>query len=85
MGEQPSIFDDPAALIEALPWVGSLDAADRAAFAAEAAECARTGDGAALAELLEDWRGTAEYLADPAVARTVTREVDAPVEEPTRH
>jgi len=75
-----------AALAAALPWVAFLPERDREAFAAEAADtlraCASIGRFSAFADLIEDWRNTAEVWSDPALAASLASEVPEPLDQP---
>ncbi len=87
-----SVLRDPslagravAALEEALPWVGWLDAGDRAEFASAfvrtAQACHDTGGYEPLARLLHRWKASAQIVHDPELAALLTadREDDSPV------
>jgi hypothetical protein len=87
-----SVLRDPslaaralAALEEALPWVGWLEATDRAEFATAfvqtAQACHDTGGYEPLARLLNRWKATAQIVLDPelAVLLTTDSEDDGPV------
>lgn len=75
-----------ASLATALPWVAFLPEEDREAFATEAADtlraCASIGRFTVFAELLEDWRNTAEIFAEPALASSLSTEISEPLGEP---
>ena len=74
------------ALAAALPWVAFLPEQDREAFVTEAADtlraCASLGRFTAFADLIDDWRNTAEVWSDPALAASLTAEVAAPLDQP---
>lgn len=74
------------ALAAALPWVAFLPEADREAFAIEAADtlraCASIGRFTAFADLIEDWRNTAEVWSDPALAASLSADVPKPLDQP---
>ncbi len=75
-----------AALAAALPWVTFLPEADRQAFATEATDtlraCASIGRFTAFADLIEDWRNTAEIWSDPTLAASLAAEVPEPLGAP---
>jgi hypothetical protein len=75
-----------AALAATLPWVAFLPEQDREAFAIEAADtlraCASIGRFTAFADLIEDWRNTAEVWSDPALASSLSGEVAEPLDMP---
>lgn len=77
-----------AALAGALPWVALLPETERKMFATEAADtlraCASIGRFAAFANLIEDWRNTAEVWSDPALAAMLGAEVSVPLDTPFR-
>lgn len=74
-----------AALEEALPWVGWLDADDRVEFAdgfvRTAQACHDTGGYEPLARLLHRWKASAQIVHDPELAALLhaDRGEDAPV------
>lgn len=74
------------ALAAALPWVTFLPDTDREAFATEVADtlraCASIGRFTAFADLIEDWRNTAEVWSDPNVAASLATEVTEPLDQP---
>lgn len=74
------------ALAAALPWVAFLPDSDREAFATEAADtlraCASIGRFTAFADLIEDWRNTAEVWSDPTLATSLATEVSEPLDQP---
>ncbi|BAK33762.1 hypothetical protein MLP_07480 [Microlunatus phosphovorus NM-1] len=78
-----------AALATTLPWVTFLPDPDREAFATEAADtlraCASIGRFAAFADLIDDWRNTAEIWSDPSLAASLGAEVSTPLDQPTRN
>lgn len=87
-----SVLRDPslaatavAALEEALPWVGWLDASDRVEFATAfvrtAQACHDTGGYEPLARMLNRWKASAQIANDPEVAALLTtdRGDDSPV------
>ncbi|WP_341258614.1 hypothetical protein [Gordonia malaquae] len=67
------------ALAAALPWVAFLPDADRRVFATESVEtlrvCASVGRYAAFADLIEDWRNTAEVWSDPDLAALLAADI----------
>lgn len=73
-------------LAAALPWVAFLPEQDREAFATEAADtlraCASIGRFTAFADLVEDWRNTAEAWSDPDLAASLAAEVSEPLDQP---
>lgn len=73
-------------LAGALPWMAFLPDRDREAFATEAAEtlraCASIGRYTAFADLIEDWRNTAEVWSDPSLAEALSGEITEPVDQP---
>ncbi len=73
-------------LIEGLPWVAFLPLADRATFALELADtlraCASIGRYVAFADLIDEWRNTAEIWSDSALAADLTSEVAQPLDVP---
>jgi len=75
-----------SALAAALPWVTFLPERDREAFAAGAADtlraCASIGRFTAFADLIEDWRNTAEVWSDPTLAASLSAEVAEPLDVP---
>jgi len=75
-----------AALADALPWVAFLPDADREQFVVEAADtlraCASLGRYTAFADLIEDWRATAEVWSDPDLAAALSGDIDEPVNQP---
>ena len=75
-----------AALAAALPWVAFLPDADRETFATEAADtlraCASIGRFTAFADLIDDWRNTAEVWSDPGLAASLAAEVATPLDQP---
>ena len=84
----PRTQDDPierfaSSLVETVPWATALPGQDRERFVAECAEvlrsCATAGDYSAFAELVEDWRATAEVHRDPELARRLSEAVDEPL------
>lgn len=74
------------AFAEAQPWAAFLPVQDRETFAAEAADtlraCASIGRFTAFADLVEDWRNTAEVWSDPALAESLAAEVSEPLDQP---
>lgn len=75
-----------AGLLDGLPWVTFLPEPDRAAFASEAIEtlraCVSVGRYTAFADLIDDWRNTAEIWSDPALAAALSGDIDELVEQP---
>jgi hypothetical protein len=75
-----------AALATALPWVAFLPEDDRAAFVGEAADtlraCASIGRYTAFADLIEEWRNTAEIWSDPALAESLSADIKDPLDVP---
>lgn len=75
-----------SALSAALPWVAFLPKPDREEFATEAADtlraCASIGRFTAFADLIEDWRNTAEIWSDPGLAASLRAEVPEPLDVP---
>lgn len=73
-------------LAEALPWVAFLPDADRETFVSEAAEtlraCVSIGRYSAFADLIHDWRNTAEIWSDSSLAESLAAEVAVPVDLP---
>lgn len=74
------------ALAATLPWVSFLPEDDRRAFAEEAADTLRAsaslGRYTAFADLIEDWRSTAEVWSDPALARSLSSPIEEPLDRP---
>lgn len=72
------------ALAATLPWVSFLPTQDQQSFATEATDtlraCASICRFTAFADLIEDWRTTAEVWSDPTLAATLTREVPEPLD-----
>jgi hypothetical protein len=75
-----------ASLTTTLPWVAFLPEPDRATFAVESAEtlraCASIGRYTAFADLIEDWRNTAEIHSDPELAAALSTDIDEPLDQP---
>lgn len=75
-----------AALAVALPWVAFLPEADRESFAEEAADtlraCASIGRYTAVADLIADWRNTAEIWSDHALATSLAPDIAEPLNVP---
>ncbi|BAK38273.1 hypothetical protein MLP_52590 [Microlunatus phosphovorus NM-1] len=75
-----------AALVTVLPWVAFLPDTDRETFATEAADtlraCASIGRFTALADLIDNWRNTAEIWSDPSLAASLAAEVSTPLDQP---
>lgn len=73
-----------AALAVALPWVAFLPEQDREAFATEAADtlraCTSIGRYTAFADLIEDWRNTAEVWSDPTLAASLSGDITEPLD-----
>lgn len=73
-------------LASALPWMAFLPEQDRETFTTEAAEtlraCASIGRFTAFADLVEDWRSTAEVWSDPGLAASLSAEVPEPLDQP---
>ncbi|TFD52367.1 hypothetical protein E3T46_05735 [Cryobacterium sp. Hh11] len=69
----------------AQPWVAFLPARDRKRFAVETAEtlraCASIGRYTAFAELMEDWRNTAEIWSDPDLAAALSGGINEPLDQ----
>jgi hypothetical protein len=69
------------ALEEKLPWVRLLPPEDSDTFLREflktAEACASAGNTAALAQLVHEWKATAEVHADPALAARLKRPLPA--------
>jgi hypothetical protein len=59
-------------LVDALPWLRFLPYTERPTFLREFLEtveaCSSVGNNAALAQLLHEWKATAEVYSDPALA-----------------
>jgi non-ribosomal peptide synthetase component F len=74
------------ALAGALPWVAFLPERDREVFVTEAADtlraCASIGRYTAFADLIEDWRTTAEVWSDPARAAALSGDITEPLDRP---
>ena len=70
-----------AALDAGFPWAVFLPSSDRARFALELTQalvaCADLQNFAPVAQLLTEWRATAEIHADPALAARLRRPVKA--------
>lgn len=66
-------------LVSSLPWVAFLSESDHGAFSDEAANalwaCAADGDFIAFADLLEDWRNTAQIQSDPDLAAALSSDI----------
>lgn len=75
-----------ASLATTLPWVAFLPESDRETFAIESAEtlraCASIGRYAAFADLIDDWRNTAEIHSDPELAAALSTDIDEPLDQP---
>lgn len=75
-----------AALATSLPWVAFLPEPDREAFIEEAADtlraCASIGRYTAFADLIADWRNTAEIWSDPALAESLSADINDPLDVP---
>lgn len=75
-----------SSLTESLPWTVFLPEPDREAFAAEAAEtlhaCASIGRFTAFADLVEDWRNTAEIWSDTSLAASLRTDIPEPLNQP---
>ena len=73
-----------AALVTALPWIAFLPEPDRETFVREAADtlraCASIGRYTAFADLIEDWRNTAEIWSDPALAESLSADITDPLD-----
>lgn len=69
-----------------IPWVQFLPDEDRILFVKEFVSALRAavevGRFAAVAEVLDQWRNTAEVWADPELAAFLARAVDEPVGSP---
>jgi hypothetical protein len=74
------------ALVEALPWVRFLPDSDRATFIEEATDmlhaCASLGRYTAFADLIEEWKATAEIWSDPELAQHLSEDVSTPLDIP---
>lgn len=74
------------ALVSALPWVTFLPPAERETFAKEAADtlraCASIGRYTAFADLIGNWRNTADIWSDSTLATALGSEVTEPLDEP---
>lgn len=75
----PSALGD--ALLDEFPWTSFLPMADRAEFVNEftrtVVAAAEIDNFAPLAQLINEWRATAEIHADPKLARRIRRPVAA--------
>ncbi|HWC22252.1 MAG TPA: hypothetical protein VG502_08150 [Flexivirga sp.] len=75
-----------AALVQAQPWVAFLPERDRETFATEAADtlraCASIGKYTAFADLVHDWRNTAEVWSDAELAESLAGDVSEPLNQP---
>jgi len=69
-------------ILETLPWVTFLPAAERTDFASAVLEtlrgCAALGRFTAFEDLVDSWRVTAEIWSDPASARRLLAPIVAP-------
>lgn len=74
------------ALADALPWVAFLPKKEQETFAIEAADtlraCVSIGRYTAFANLIEDWRDTAEIWSDPALADSLASDLAEPLDVP---
>jgi len=72
-------------LAASLPWVAFLPERDREKFAVESAQmlraCASIGRYTAFADLLEDWRNTAEAWSDPNLATELSGDISEPLDQ----
>lgn len=70
-------------LTSTLPWVAFLPGRDRVAFVEEALEtlraCASINRYTAFAELIQDWKNTAEIHSDPELATALGADIDEPL------
>jgi len=70
-----------AALVEKLPWARLLPTHERETFVREFLEtaeaCASVGNNAPLAQLVHEWKATADIYADPALAADLKRPLPA--------
>lgn len=70
-------------LTDTLPWVKFLPEEDRLAFVEESVEtlraCAAINRYTAFAELVHDWKNTAEIHSDPQLAQALSVDIDEPV------
>ena len=77
-----------SSLDEALPWSRFLPKADRAAFACELTHMlvasAEIENFAPVAQLLREWKNTAEIHADPALAKRLRKSIVAKGERVAR-
>lgn len=75
-----------AHLLTTLPWVAFLPDGDRRQFIAEASDtlraCASLGRFTAFADLIDEWRNTAEVWSDPALAAALGSDIDEPLDQP---
>lgn len=73
-------------LAAALPWVAFLPESDRGQLAVEAADtlraCASIGRYTAFADLIEDWRNTAEVWSAPDLAAALSGDIPEPLDQP---
>lgn len=71
------------ALADAFPWVDFLPGPEREAFAAELTQMmiatSAVDNYTPLAQLVREWRATAEIHADPELARRLAAPIDDPV------
>lgn len=74
------------AFADAQPWAAFLPPRDQETFATEAADtlraCASIGRFTAFADLIADWRNTAEVWSDPGLAASLDAEVPEPLDQP---
>jgi hypothetical protein len=74
------------ALVDTLPWVAFLPEKDREAFATEATDtlraCASIGRYTAFADLIKDWRNTAEVWSDTGLAASLSGDITTPLDQP---
>lgn len=70
-------------LLTTLPWVAFLPARDRESFVIESTEtlraCASIGRYTAFADLIEDWRNTADIHSDPELAAALSGDIAEPL------
>lgn len=75
-----------SSLAATLPWLAFLPEQDREQFAVESAEtlraCASIGRYTAFADLIEDWRNTAEIHSDPELAAALSSDINEPLGMP---
>ncbi|MFJ2617993.1 hypothetical protein [Glutamicibacter sp. NPDC087344] len=73
-------------LVTTLPWTVLLPERDREQFVVESAKtlqaCASIGRYTAFADLIEEWRNTAEVWADPTLAAELSGDISQPLGQP---